>query len=274
VDSTRLNGRWCGQLVAACGVDGQNWMYLVAFDFVDSETYDNWTSFMENLRKAIIDPPLLVVSSDAYKGLENIVKAVFPHVEQRECFRYLMDNYVKRYAGVEHMYPTTRAYRKVVHEHHKATVRRNPKICEWLDTYHSLLWYRSGFNPTIKCDYMTNNMTESFNNWIKDIKDLPVCELTDKLREKIMEPIHRRRRIGRMFEGKIMLLVLQVLKARTRGLGHISYVKGDNYIAEVRNNSDCHSKFVLRTLHRECQCEEWQHLPCQHALCLIIVQPF
>jgi hypothetical protein len=33
VDSTRLNGRWCGQLVAACGVDGQNWMYLIAFDF-------------------------------------------------------------------------------------------------------------------------------------------------------------------------------------------------------------------------------------------------
>jgi hypothetical protein len=24
VDSTRLNGRWCGQLAAACGVDGQN----------------------------------------------------------------------------------------------------------------------------------------------------------------------------------------------------------------------------------------------------------
>jgi hypothetical protein len=27
VDSTRLNGKWCGQLVVACGVDEQNWMY-------------------------------------------------------------------------------------------------------------------------------------------------------------------------------------------------------------------------------------------------------
>jgi hypothetical protein len=33
VDSTRLNGRWCGQLAAACGVDGQNWMYSIAFRF-------------------------------------------------------------------------------------------------------------------------------------------------------------------------------------------------------------------------------------------------
>jgi hypothetical protein len=26
VDSTRLNGRWCGHLATACGVDGHNWM--------------------------------------------------------------------------------------------------------------------------------------------------------------------------------------------------------------------------------------------------------
>jgi hypothetical protein len=95
-------------------------------------------------------------------------------------------------------------------------------------------------------------MAESFNNWIKDIKD-PVCELADKLREKIMELFHRRCRISRMFEGKILPPILWVLKARTRGLDHLSYVKGDNYIAE------CNSKFVVRALHKECQCEEWQH---------------
>jgi ribosomal protein L24E len=66
-------------------------------------------------------------------------------------------------------------------------VRRNPEICEWLDTYHSLLWYRSGFNPAIKYDYVTKNMVESFNNWIEGINDLSVCELVNKLREKIMK---------------------------------------------------------------------------------------
>jgi hypothetical protein len=33
-------------------------------------------------------------------------------------------------------------------------------------------------------------------------------------------------------------------------------VKGDNYVAEVRDNNDCHSKFIVRILDRECQCEE------------------
>jgi hypothetical protein len=68
VDSTRLNGRWCGQLVITCRVDGQNWMYSVAFGFFCTEMEDNWTWFMENLRKVVGDPPLLVVSSDACKG--------------------------------------------------------------------------------------------------------------------------------------------------------------------------------------------------------------
>jgi hypothetical protein len=91
-----------------------------------------------------------------------------------------------------------------------------------------------------------------------------------------MDLFHRRRRIGRAFDGKILPRVLCMLKVRTRGLDHLSYVKGDNYVAEVRNNNDCHNKFVVRTLDKECQCEKWQHtgLPCQHALCLIIAQPF
>jgi hypothetical protein len=83
-----------------------------------------------------------------------------------------------------------------------------------------------------------------------------VCELADKLREKIMELFHRRRRIGWMLQGKILSAVLWVLKARTRGLDHLSYVKGDNYIAEVRDNGDCHSKYVVRVLQKECQCQE------------------
>jgi hypothetical protein len=91
-----------------------------------------------------------------------------------------------------------------------------------------------------------------------------------------MELFHRRSQIGRMFKGRILPPVLRMLKARTRGLNYLSYVKGDNYIAEVRDNNDCHSKFVVRALDKECQCEEWQHtrLSYQYALCLIIAQPF
>jgi hypothetical protein len=53
VDSIALNGRWNGHLAAATTLDGHNWMYLIAFGFMDSESKDNWVWFMTQLRRVI-----------------------------------------------------------------------------------------------------------------------------------------------------------------------------------------------------------------------------
>jgi hypothetical protein len=39
--ATTINGRWNGHLAATIVVDGQNWMYPVAYGFIASETIDN-----------------------------------------------------------------------------------------------------------------------------------------------------------------------------------------------------------------------------------------
>ena len=41
VDSTALNGRWNRHLAATIAIDGHNWMYPLAFGFIDGETIDN-----------------------------------------------------------------------------------------------------------------------------------------------------------------------------------------------------------------------------------------
>jgi hypothetical protein len=60
IDATTLNGRWNGDLAAAVGVDGHNWMYPVAYGFIASVTQDNWTWSLQQLKKAIGDPPLFM----------------------------------------------------------------------------------------------------------------------------------------------------------------------------------------------------------------------
>jgi transposase-like protein len=145
-------------------------MYPVAIGFIDGETTDNWVWFMRQLHKAIGNQDVLAVSTDACKGLENAVKEVFPQAEQRECFRHLMNNFVKRFGGdiFSKMYPTARAYRKEVSQYFfNQVVEASPDAKDWLDKNHKLLWRRSEFNPEIKCDYITNNLAEVFNNWIK-----------------------------------------------------------------------------------------------------------
>jgi hypothetical protein len=92
IDATTLNGRWNDKLAAAVGVDSHNWMYPVAYNFISSETQDNWTWFMQQLKKVIGDPPLLAICSDACKGLENPVKNIFFKCRAK---RILLSSYEK-----------------------------------------------------------------------------------------------------------------------------------------------------------------------------------
>ena len=137
-------------------------------------------------------------------------------------------------------------------------------VLVWLEAHHYKLWMRSAFNPNIKCDYITNNLAEVFNNWIKDWKDLPVVELVDKLREMIMVLWAKRRRISERLHGKILPAVIHQLKARTRGLGHLTVVDGGSSTAKIWDTTNTNSRHVVKSYLHECTCLEWQHIgkPC------------
>ncbi|KAL5851534.1 hypothetical protein ACOSQ3_006652 [Xanthoceras sorbifolium] len=47
-------------------------------------------------------------------------------------------------------------------------------------------WARYCFDPRIKSDYVTNNMSKCFNSWIKDERDKLILILLEHLRRKIM----------------------------------------------------------------------------------------
>ena len=157
LDATTLNRRWNGHLATAVAIDGYNWMYPVANGFIAQKTTDNWTWFMEQLKKTIGDLPLLAVCSDACMGLENAVKNVFPNVEQRECFYHMVRNFKKRYRGFGQIYPATRAYTEdIFYDNIAKMLSQSPAAVQWLRDNHKLLWYRCGFNPEIKCHYITS----------------------------------------------------------------------------------------------------------------------
>jgi hypothetical protein len=89
IDSTFLTGKWNSQLEACNALDGHNWMFTVAVGIFQSETGASWTWFMIQLKRCIGPVSPLAVHTDACKGLENAVKNVFPHYEQRECFGHM-----------------------------------------------------------------------------------------------------------------------------------------------------------------------------------------
>ena len=62
--------------------------------------------------------------TDACKGLENAVMAVFPNAEKRECIKHLMANLVKKFRGkvYNRMWPAARAYEREIFDHHMSKI--------------------------------------------------------------------------------------------------------------------------------------------------------
>jgi hypothetical protein len=160
VDATSLNGRWAGHLPSAVGVDGHHWMYPVAFGFFEGENDESWLWFMEQLQKAIGDVPDLAICSDAHKSLLKAKRSVFPHAEDRECFLHLHKNFKKYHVGDHNLWPAARSYTTEVFHEYYSNVIGLPGVEAWFNEHHTSLWYRCGFNPAIKCDYITNNIAE------------------------------------------------------------------------------------------------------------------
>ena len=279
IDSSFLTGKWNGQLAACNALDGHNWMFPIAIGMFQSETEASWTWFMMQLKRCIGPVSPLAIHTDACKGLENAVKNVFPHAEQRECFGHMWMNLIKKFRGDEfgRMWPAARSYTKQTHSYHLGRILASCSdndFASWLNTHHSLLWYRSGFNTAIKCDHINNNLAESFNNKVKDLKELPVHDMVDQIRIMIMRLWELRGKIGNILEGDKLPAVVQQVVNRSRNLSHLSVEKSSLWGAEVRDTKSGKRHVVNTELH-ECTCQEWQHTgkPCEHGILFLASKP-
>jgi transposase-like protein len=156
---------------------------------------------MGQLHTAVGYPTGLVICTNACKGLEKAVDAVFPRVEHRECMRHLYANFMKHYRGdvfTDHLYLAVRSYTLGLFKWHMQKIYEfAPDAIQYLEEHHNRVWYRCGFAENSKCDYLTNNVSESFNAQIRHLKGVLLHELVDGIRELIMEKRCLRRQIGR-----------------------------------------------------------------------------
>lgn len=87
-------------------------------------------------------------------------------------------------------------------KHWQAMEDAKPDAMQYLRKNHKKLWTRSQFSTLSKVDYVTNNVAESFNNWIKAHKGLNLDDFMDTLRQKLMIKWKDRRDISLKMEGK------------------------------------------------------------------------
>ncbi|XP_044402235.1 uncharacterized protein [Triticum aestivum] len=274
VDSTFMTGRFKGQLASATAVDGHNWMYPVCFGIFDSETNENWIWFMQLLRQAIGSPTGLAICTDAGQAMMTGVKEVFPEAEHRECMFHLVSNFKKKFTGKvfdDHLWAAAYSWNPYIFDKNWAAMEAvKPAATAYIRKWHNRLWSRSQFSTICKVDYVTNNLAECFNNWIKHHKSLNLDDFLDKARQLIMIFWNDRRKVAKKLDGLILPHIMKKLNALTREF-NLEVVECSEEVAEVVALGGSGFRFVVNLQDRTCSCRQWQvcGLPCKHALAFI-----
>ena len=74
---------------------------------------------------------------------------------------------------------------------------------DWLDEKPKSQWARHAFDQRSVSPHITNNMTESFNSWVDDLRGKTILTLVEQVRLKLMEKLNERYTNGCNWETKV-----------------------------------------------------------------------
>jgi hypothetical protein len=119
------------------------------------------------------------------------------------------------------------------------------------------LWTRSQFGTLYIMDYVTNNLAESFNYWIKGDK-VNLDDLMDTCRQKLLIKWINRKKVAKQFQGKILPHIIQELRGNSYNLDIEVNTASPEGVAEVCAKGGIAFRFVVSLPDRTCSCRAWQ----------------
>ncbi|KAL7177059.1 hypothetical protein ACSBR2_030395 [Camellia fascicularis] len=76
-------------------------MFLVAFSIVDSKSESNWSWFLYESSKVIVDDRCMTFVSDRNLGLLEVMPKAFPSAYHGWCLQHLKNNFRDKLKGME-----------------------------------------------------------------------------------------------------------------------------------------------------------------------------
>ncbi|KAA8523690.1 hypothetical protein F0562_010113 [Nyssa sinensis] len=109
------------------------------------------------------------------------------------------------------------------------------KVFEWKEGENIVLekelWARHKFDPKVKSDHVTNNLVESFNNWVRNSRGKPVLILVDSIRSKVMGKVYMRYKLAASWESRVTLKIKRRLDETIQQSRHyrVVFAGGEEY---------------------------------------------
>jgi hypothetical protein len=214
---------------------------------------------MQNLRDAIGSPEGLAICTHAGQGVMMGVKEVFLAAEHRECMLHLVMNFKKRYTEKifeDLLLAAAYSWSPYFFEKHwNAMDEENPEAMNYIKQCHTKIWARSQFWTHCKVDYVTNNLVECLNNWVKKYKGFNLDDFIDMIRQLIMDKWHFRRDVSAKNEGVILPHIIKELREQSRNLDMDVHTSED-ILGEVGVKGGSGYKCIVNLEERTCSCRK------------------
>ena len=198
VDGCHVKRPYRGVLLTAVSIDANYGIYPLAMCVAENENNDSWQYFMDKLYDQVgcNGGEGLCFISDRQKGVLNALDRIFPLSLKRYCCRHIYANFKQKFLGLLLKKVFWRACRSSnvadFNSHMEELKTISPEGYEWLMKIPTVCWAKHLFPPHTKCSHVTNNMTESFNNWINNFRGLPIVRMFEEIRRKTMRLIHKK----------------------------------------------------------------------------------
>ncbi|XP_015570578.1 uncharacterized protein LOC107260768 isoform X1 [Ricinus communis] len=277
LDGIPLKSKYQGTLLAATAADGNDGVFPVAFAVVDAETDDNWHWFLLQLKTALSTSCPITFVADRQKGLKESIADIFKDSYHGYCLRYLTEQLIRDLKGqfshevkrlmIEDFYSAACALRPEVFQRCIESIKSiSLDAYNWIIQSEPQNWANAFFQGA-RYNHLTSNFGEMFYSWASEAHELPITQMVDAIRGKIMELIYTQRAESDLWMTRLTpsmeeKLDKEILKSRSL---QVLLSAGSTF--EVRGES----VEVLDIDQWDCSCKGWQltGLPCCHAIAVI-----
>ncbi|KAK4405418.1 hypothetical protein Sango_0548300 [Sesamum angolense] len=127
--------------------------------------------------------------------------------------------------------------------------------------------WANAFFGGARYNHMTSNFGQQFYSWVSEVDELPITQMVDVLRGKIMELIYRRRLESSQWVTRLTPFMEDKLQHEISKARSLQVLLSHGSTFEVRGES----VDIVDIDHWDCSCKGWQlsGLPCCHAIAVL-----
>ncbi|XP_071918934.1 uncharacterized protein [Coffea arabica] len=270
-DGCFLKGPFGGVLLIAVALDANNSIFPIAFAVIEYENKDTWWWFFYYFQEFFgpFDNNIpLTFMTDRQKGWNLTYKEIFPDATKRHYCRHICSNFKSQFSRIllrSFFWKAAKSYDVVGYNEAMVSIKDiNITVWRCLDKIPRSSWCRHVFSSQLKCDHVTNNFTESFNDWVGDLRGKPILTLVDGLRRMFIKKLHKRYQKGCTLTANITPRIAEKLTEISQASRKYEMHMASENTFEI---GDLDRSYIVNLSKRICDCGTFQisGIPCKYA---------